>query len=493
MSKQQGFRLFKTTYKDRKGRTKESAKWYCEFRDHLDAVRRLPASASKAASEELGRNLVKLVAYHKASGGQTDPALTRWLTCLPRQTREKLVAIGLLAPERVGTHKTLTEHLDDFGKALTAKGSSSFHVEVVTGRARKIIDGCAFKFHADINASKVMAFLDELRKDTAEKRGMSAQTFNFYLSAIKQFCKWMVKDRRAVESPVAHLAGLNVKLDRRRDRCALAVGELVRLLDAARNGPDRDGMTGPERGLLYWLAVETGLRAGELRSLTRLSFALGCNPATVTVDAAYSKHRREDTLPLRPELAEALRLHLATLAPATPAFRIPTERKTAARMFRADVEAAGLTYRDDAGRVRDFHCLRHTFITNLANGGVHPKVAQALARHSTITLTMDRYSHTLLGEQTEALDALPDLTAASQQMARKNGTDNARGGQTVLASCLALSARPESTSVGADGRNQRESVESQAAANVVVSAAKTAPGSVCTSGGGPGLQNQWTA
>ena len=39
-----------------------------------------------------------------------------------------------------------------------------------------------------------------------------------------------------------------------------------------------------------------------------------------------------------------------------------------------------------------FHALRHTFITNLARSGVHPKTAQSLARHSTITLTMDRYS-----------------------------------------------------------------------------------------------------
>ena len=63
-------------------------------------------------------------------------------------------------------------------------------------------------------------------------------------------------------------------------------------------------------------------------------------------------------------------------------------------MIRRDLDEAGIPYRDDAGRVADFHSLRHTFITNLARGGVHPKVAQALARHSTITLTMDRYSHT---------------------------------------------------------------------------------------------------
>ena len=39
----------------------------------------------------------------------------------------------------------------------------------------------------------------------------------------------------------------------------------------------------------------------------------------------------------------------------------------------------------------DFHALRHTFVSNLANS----KMAQPLARHSTITLTMDRYTHSL--------------------------------------------------------------------------------------------------
>jgi hypothetical protein len=66
-------RVFETTYKDRNGRTKKAARWYIEFRDHLEYPRRLPAFESKAASEEMGRNLDKLVAYHKSSGGQTDP------------------------------------------------------------------------------------------------------------------------------------------------------------------------------------------------------------------------------------------------------------------------------------------------------------------------------------------------------------------------------------------------------------------------------------
>src|SRR5262245_66289608 len=117
-----GFRVFKTTYKDTKGRTREAAKWYVEFRDHLETVRRLPAFTSKPASEELGRNLVKLVGYFKGSGGQIDPALTTWLTTLPERTRERLVEIGLLPADRAATAKPLAKHLADFSMALAAKG-----------------------------------------------------------------------------------------------------------------------------------------------------------------------------------------------------------------------------------------------------------------------------------------------------------------------------------------------------------------------------------
>ncbi len=484
-------RVFKSTYKDATGRTRETSKWYIEFRDQLEYVRRLPAFTSKAASEETGRNLDKLVAYHKGSGGQVDPALTRWLTGLPHKTRAKLVKIGLLAAERVAVAKPLAEHVADFAAALAAKGNSAFHVQVVTARTRRIIDRCGFKFYGDLSASKIMDFLNGLRQDTEKHRGMSAQTFNFHLGAIKQFCRWMVKDRRALESPVAHLDGLNVKTDRRRDRRPLSVSELTRLLQTTRTGPDREGMTGAERALLYHLAVETGLRAGELRSLTRASFDLDADPPTVTVSAAYSKRRREDTLTLRPALAHELRGFLATMLPGATAFRIPTDRKQAAAMFRADVEAAGIAYRDAAGLVADFHGLRHTFITNLAMGGVHPKTAQQLARHSTITLTMDRYTHTLREDHSQALDVLPDISTPMQEAVRATGTDDAQPAGKNLAENLALLSGFSGAPVGARRRLRGTAVESKSPANHAVSAMVAGAGSVCTSGGGPGLQNQW--
>ena len=46
-----------------------------------------------------------------------------------------------------------------------------------------------------------------------------------------------------------------------------------------------------------------------------------------------------------------------------------------ARILRPDLEAVSIPYEDDLGRVADFHALRHSFITALASGGIHPNTA----------------------------------------------------------------------------------------------------------------------
>ena len=77
-----------------------------------------------------------------------------------------------------------------------------------------------------------------------------------------------------------------------------------------------------------------------------------------------------------------------------------------------------------SGRMVDFHALRRSFLTRLARSGVVPAVAKRLARHSTIVLTMDPYTHTLIGNERAALDRLPaiHLTAPTPAGVRATGT-----------------------------------------------------------------------
>jgi len=79
--------------------------------------------------------------------------------------------------------------------------------------------------------------------------------------------------------------------------------------------------------------------------------------------------------------------------------------------------AAFMASRKDLPRIR-FHDLRHTHATQLLSAGVHPKVAQERLGHSTVTTTMDLYSHVMPTLQSEAAQRLDEAfqrakTAAS--------------------------------------------------------------------------------
>jgi integrase len=115
-----------------------------------------------------------------------------------------------------------------------------------------------------------------------------------------------VKSRRLTENPFRFLEKLNTELDIRHQRRPLDSEEFARLLAAPKIGSPYAGVSGPDRAMLYFTAAATGLRASELASLKPASFNLDANPPTVTLEAAYSKHRREDTLPLHSELVAIL-------------------------------------------------------------------------------------------------------------------------------------------------------------------------------------------
>ena len=128
-------------------------------------------------------------------------------------------------------------------------------------------------------------------------------------------------------------------------------------------------------------------------------------------------------------MAETLRTWLASKQPGRPVFKMPDKP---VKLIKADLKAAReawlgeapsekvrkerekasfLKYRDSAGRVADFHALRHTYISRLVRAGVAPAVAKSLARHSTIMLTMDHYTHVSIEEEQSALARLPELGA----------------------------------------------------------------------------------
>ncbi len=72
------------------------------------------------------------------------------------------------------------------------------------------------------------------------------------------------------------------------------------------------------------------------------------------------------------------------------------------RSFRPLLERAGLP------RMR-CHDLRHTAATLLLDQGVHPKIVSEMLGHSTMSITLDLYSHVTPSMQEQAAQALDSL------------------------------------------------------------------------------------
>ena len=62
-------------------------------------------------------------------------------------------------------------------------------------------------------------------------------------------------------------------------------------------------------------------------------------------------------------------------------------------MFRRLVEKYNSSHKETLPKVMTPHTLRHTFCTNLANAGMHPKALQYIMGHSNINMTLNYYAH----------------------------------------------------------------------------------------------------
>ena len=418
-----------TTQTDRRTGVKhktKSRKWWGRYRDASGIERRVPLASDKMAAQSMLNELIRKVEREKA---------------------------GLADPTDEQKKRPLKDHVADFKSYLQNKGVTAKQVHTATAQLQRMIGANNWKLMGDISASGALEFLGGLRQ-----AGRSNQTYNHYLKSAKQFTRWLLRDRRSAIDPLSHLSKLNVRTDRRHDRRALSPEEFDRLIGAAKTGRTIETITGADRAMMYVLAGWTGFRKGEIGSLTLRSFQLDNDPPTATVAACYSKRRRQDTQILHLEVVRLFKEWLARkpdLRPSDLLFpvsgKVPggKERKTH-KMMQYDLKAARqtwieevkteadrearertdfLTYCDDDGRFADFHSNRHLFITSLERANLSPKMAQTLARHSDVRLTLGIYTHVGLHDQTAAIQSLPappNLGVGPQNEAtelRATGTD----------------------------------------------------------------------
>jgi len=342
----------------------------------------------------------------KKAPGFTDKHETiRLARRLEDEARKRRMGLVDDAALRLAEHarRPIAEHVEAYRAHLESKGGNVEHVRATVRNIEVVAAACRWTTLADLDGAMLSAHLADYAAG-----GRSGRTVNWRRGSLRAFSRWLVLHGRLARDPFASVPRASEHI-KTRERRALDDAEIRRLIEATEAGPARFGMDGQRRAMLYRLAIGTGLRRSELASLTPRSFDLDAHPPTVTVEAAYSKRRRRDVQPFRQDLAEALRPWLARQRPDRRLW--PLQGRHTAAMLKADLKAAGAPVADDAGRVADFHALRHTYVSRLARAGVSPKAAQTLARHSTITLTMDRYAHVGLADHAQALDALPGLDA----------------------------------------------------------------------------------
>jgi integrase len=202
----------------------------------------------------------------------------------------------------------------------------------------------------------------------------------------------------------------------RRPVRALNAEEVRRLLRAA---------TGDRLEALYSLAVATGLRQGELFGLKWSDIDLGSGQLRVQgtllnvngrLELGAPKTEKGRRLVELPDFAvAALREHrnrsVASIHPTAWVFANTSGgplRKSnfLRRSFKPLLKRAGLP------PIR-FHDLRHTAASLMLTAGIHPKVVQERLGHSSISMTLDTYSHLIPSLQREAADQLDELIGSA--------------------------------------------------------------------------------
>lgn len=217
----------------------------------------------------------------------------------------------------------------------------------------------------------------------------SPNTKNRYLASFSSFFQWAFI-RGYVESNIFR----RVQKIRNADnsvyvRRSLTPEEIGRLLS----------VSPPERSIVYFFVLNTGLRRGEVFNLRWSDLDLP--RSSMVVRASISKSRKTVVLPLSSVLVQRLLVWKSETFVSEDSFVF----RSVGNHWRSDFDHASILR--SSGRFKcDFHSLRKTFCTMLAMNGVSPRVCQELARHSNYNLTSKVYTDVSRLDLRGAVDTL---------------------------------------------------------------------------------------
>lgn len=347
--------------KDAPGATKvkeQVAKWYGQYRDHNGVWKRVPLSTNRRAAESMLAELVRKADLRRA---------------------------GLPVPGDGPRDLPWRDLVAEWGRALAAEGAAGQHLQQVLRWAPRFFTSSGRATYGAVTPDDAAKWFAGLAPEH------SAQNRRDAAVCMRRFGRWC-EARQCGPSPFAGLRAPDPVTDRRRVRAALTGEQAAALLAAARASTDcyrsDPAMDGEARYWCYRVAIQTGLRCGELRRVEAGSLTDG----GIFLPGKYTKNRKDCWQPLPEDTFAGLSAWARGRGPG-PLWpgRWYLE---GARMVRLDLAAAGLDADLPGGKVLDFHALRHTFITTLTRAGLGLREAQELARHSDPRLTVGTYSHT---------------------------------------------------------------------------------------------------
>ena len=173
--------------------------------------------------------------------------------------------------------------------------------------------------------------------------------------------------------------------------------------------------TAYDRKMIYWTAVKSAYREGELAKLRVWNLYLGEPAAVIGLKARDNKNKTKGEVPIPRNLALALKHHVKGRDPEDKVFPFPETSGSIVDMLRRDLESAGIPWRLPGGEVVDFHTLRSTAITWwLDVEGLKPKRVQVLARLKGLGM-VNNYSRNLRLDDFGWLDKGPKLVAGRRK------------------------------------------------------------------------------
>lgn len=304
-------------------------------------------------------------------------------------------AAGILTPKslRDAAQKPLSEHLE----AMLAEKATERDERYLAGLRLKVVlveTACKWNSAKDVTADSFLKW----RRERQSNKGVSPKTLNEYLGALRALLNWMIKRNRLTDNPLRSVELLSTNGEQVKPRRAFIHDEIEKLLKIA-----------GERKIVYLLALETGLRNGEVRSLRVGDVHLHDALPRIEVRASTTKNGKAAIIPLRADLAVQLREFL-TIRQGSASDSLFGGVFWKRRQFKYDLKAAGIPLIDQNGYHLDFHSLRHTFCTNLQLSGTSQRVLMELMRHSDRRLSDHLYTDAALLPIREALSKLPNYS-----------------------------------------------------------------------------------